>query len=205
LDDARAGLPDPRQTAGTPIASRSPSPRSQFRLLRYYAGQSPEWRARSYAGWAGAGDATAREHRTLGDLMVDLGERLRSLPAAGAYGAWLSDAFTAGTQREYPQELRYQRYIRLPNSSARFEPDEGQERLRCVVRSGPIDRPQTETAVALNSEARPIVDWRQLTMFSDVSPAARSRPSTFAALGYAARSATTWTGTASLNFRTRPA
>jgi hypothetical protein len=128
-------------------------------LLRYYAGQSPEWRARSYAGWAGAGDTTAREHRTLEDLMVDLGERLRSLPAADAYGAWLSDAFTAGTQREYPRDLRYQRYIRLPNSSARFEPDEAPGRLRCVVRSGPIDRPQAETAVALNNEARPIVDW----------------------------------------------
>src|SRR4029078_11615744 len=126
-----------------------------------YAGQSPEWRARSYAGWAGAGAgaAMAREHRTLGDLMVDLGERLRSLTAADAYGAWLSDAFAAGTQREYPRDLRYQRYIRLPNSSVRFEQAEAPGRLVCIVRSGPIDRPQPETAVALNSEARPLVDW----------------------------------------------
>jgi hypothetical protein len=130
-------------------------------LLRYYAGQSPAWRARSYGGWAhdGDGDGAAREHRALGDLMVDLGERLRALPAADAYGAWLSDAYTAGTQREYPQDLRFQRYIRLPNSSARFEPDESPERLRCIVRSGPTDRPQAETVTALNSVARPIVDW----------------------------------------------
>jgi len=128
-------------------------------LLRYYAGQSPAWRARSYAGWAGADDATAREHRALGDLMVDLGERLRSLPASDAYGAWLSDAFTAGNHRATTRELQYERYIRLPNSSVRFEPDEAPERQRCLVRSGPTDRPQAETAVALNTVARPIVEW----------------------------------------------
>lgn len=128
-------------------------------LLRHYAGQSPEWRARSYGGWAALGSATDREHQGLGALMADLGERLRVLSPGDAYGAWCSDGFTSGTQRAYPLSARFDRYVRLPNSSVRYEDGEVSGLARCIVRSGPTDRAQAETTLAISDEVRPLIDW----------------------------------------------
>jgi hypothetical protein len=128
-------------------------------LLRHYAGQSPEWRARSYGGWAAAGPATDLEQRKLGALMADLAERLPTLSPRDAYGAWWSEGFTNGTQGQYPMHARFDRYVRLPNSSVRYE-DVGTTGLAtCIVRSGPTDRPQAETVLAISDEVRPVIDW----------------------------------------------
>jgi 50S ribosomal protein L16 3-hydroxylase len=128
-------------------------------LLRHYAGQSPEWRARSYGGWAAAGPATNLEQQKVGALMVDLAERLPTLPPRDAYGAWWSEGFTNGTQGQYPLEARFDRYVRLPNSSVRYEGVATSGLATCIVRSGPTDRPQAQTVLAISNEVRPVVDW----------------------------------------------
>lgn len=142
------------------VAVRAPSRLDLLQnLLRYYAGQAPEWRARSYDGWAKDPSECAHEHATFGALLVDLGERLRTLPAADAFSAWSSHAYTVGTQTEYARNNRFARFIRLPNSSVRFEDDAALGKLRCIVRSGPTNRPQAQTALAFHVEARVVVDW----------------------------------------------
>jgi hypothetical protein len=137
-------------------------------LLRHYAGQSPEWRARSYGGWPTDATVTTageveRERRRLGALMADLGERLRTLPAADAYHAWWSEGFTTGTQGQYPLHARFDRYIRLPNSAIRYDDGMAAELVRCTVRSGPTDRPQAETALGVSAEVRPVIEWVERT------------------------------------------
>jgi hypothetical protein len=142
------------------VAVRAPSRLDLLQnLLRYYAGQAPEWRARSYGGWPSEGDVETHEQQSLAALMLDLGERLRTLPASDAFGAWTSHAYTVGSQTEYPRRTRFQRFIRLPNSSVRFEDDAALGKLRCIVHSGPTNRPQAQTVLAFHPEARPIVDW----------------------------------------------
>jgi hypothetical protein len=142
------------------VAVRAPSRLDLLQnLLRYYAGQAPEWRARSYDGWASDPSEYTHEHAAFGALLVDLGERLRTLPAADAFGAWSSHAYTIGTQSEYTRRTRFARFIRLPNSSVRFEDDPALGKLRCVVRSGPTNRPQAQTVLAFHVEARVVVDW----------------------------------------------
>lgn len=128
-------------------------------LLRHYAGQSPEWRTRSYGGWAEAGPATHLEHQKLGALMANLAERLPTLPPSDAYGAWWSEGFTNGTQGQYPMEARFERYVRLPNSSVRYGDAATSGLATCIVRSGPTDRPQAETLLAISDDVRPVVDW----------------------------------------------
>jgi hypothetical protein len=128
-------------------------------LLRHYAGQSPEWRARSYGGWAATGPATNLERQKLGALMADLAERLPTVPSRDAYGAWWSECFTDGTQGHYPLEARFDRYVRLPNSSVRYAGAATSGLATCIVRSGPTDRPQAETVLAISDEVRPVVDW----------------------------------------------
>ncbi len=145
-------------------------------LLRHYAGQSPEWRARGYGGWA-AGEAAGREQDALAGLMGDLAGRLRTLPASDAYKAWSSEAFTTGGQRQYPVDLRFTRYIRLPNSSLRYEAGDVAGLSRCTVLSGPTDRPQAETGLAVSEEVRPIIDWVLGTAAAfSVEDAARAFP-----------------------------
>ena len=144
------------------VAVRAPSRLAiVLNLLRHYAGQSPEWRARSYGGWVVFGGAAMNfERQKLTALMADLAERLPSLPARDAYGAWLSEGFTLGTQRRDPLETRFDRYIRLPNSSVRYETDGATDLTNCIVRSGPTDRPQAETVLAIGrDDVRPVVDW----------------------------------------------
>ncbi len=128
-------------------------------LLRHYAGQSAEWRARSYGGWADVGAARDLEHQKLGALMADLAQRLPRLSPADAYPAWWSEGFTTGTQARYPMQARFARYVRLPNSSVRYTDGPSAGLATCVVRSGPTDRPQAETRVAISDEVRPVIDW----------------------------------------------
>src|SRR3569623_2739139 len=107
----------PGESLSVVVVIRAPSRRALWlNLLRHYAGQSPAWRARSYAGWT-SGAAAEREHQALATLMSDLGERLRTLPAGDAYKAWLSEGFTTGTQGQYPLDVRLARYKRQPNTS----------------------------------------------------------------------------------------
>jgi hypothetical protein len=99
------------------------------------------------------------ERQKLTALMADLAARLPSLPAGDAYGAWRSEGFTTGTQGHYPLGARFDRYVRLPNSSVRYEGTGPSGLATCIVRSGPTDRPQAETVLAISDEVRPVVDW----------------------------------------------
>jgi 50S ribosomal protein L16 3-hydroxylase len=149
-----------RESVSLIVVVRAPSRLEiVLNLLRHYAAQSPEWRARSYGGWAVPGRAMNAERQKLTTLMADLAERLPALPARDAYGAWWSEGFTTGTQGRYPLECRFERYVRLPNSSVRYEGTGPSGLATCVVRSGPMDRPQAETVLAISDEVRPVVDW----------------------------------------------
>lgn len=127
-------------------------------LLDYYAGQAPEWRARAYGAWSNDASASA-EHAALKRLTAELGSRLATLDTRAAYGAWSAHGFATGSLAEYPRGLGYERFIRLPNSTARIEPSDVPGKLRCVVSSGPTSRPQTRFELAFNAEARPVLDW----------------------------------------------
>lgn len=142
------------------VAVRAPSRLDLLlNLLRHYAGQSAAWRARSYGGWGVPATAMTSEHEKLSALITDLADRLPRLPAGDAYRAWWSDAFTTGTQGHYPLEARFDRYVRLPNSSVRYTNAEPSGLATCIVRSGPTDRPQAETALAIGDDVRPVIDW----------------------------------------------
>ena len=142
------------------VVVRAPSRLSLLmNLLRHYAAQSPEWRARSYGGWAPQGSAMHAEREKLTALMADLAERLPGLPARDAYGAWLSDAFTTGIQTHYPLNARFERYVRLANSSIRYDVSGESGLTTCVVLSGATDRPQVETAFGVTDEVLPVIDW----------------------------------------------
>ena len=127
-------------------------------LLDYYAGQAPEWRARAYGAWSNDAGAAA-EHAALERLTAELGTRLATLDARAAYGAWSAHGFATGSLADYPRTLDYERFIRLPSSTARIEPSDVPGKLRCVVSSGPPSRPQNEFELAFNAEARPVLDW----------------------------------------------
>ncbi len=77
---------------------------------------------------------------------------------ADAFKAWLAHGFAVGTQAEYPSTQRFERFVRLPSSSLRFEHDAASGKLRCIVHSGPTNRPQTQTVLAIEPQARPVVD-----------------------------------------------
>jgi hypothetical protein len=144
------------------VVVRAPSRLDLFlNLVQYYASQAPAWRTPAYAGWAEDGEANANETRELARLMLELGERLRSgaLPARAAYAAYSAHGYTVGSQTEYPLGARFDRYIRLPNSSVEFEPGAAGEKLRFTVTAGPTHRPQARTPLALNAEARPVLEW----------------------------------------------
>jgi hypothetical protein len=128
-------------------------------FLRYYASQSPEWRARPYGAFAGEEEGSAAERERFAELTVALAHRLAGLETSGAFGAWSAHGYTVGTQAEYPRGVLFERYIRLPNSTVRIEPDEASGKLHCVVESGPTNRPAARTPLAFNAHARPIVDW----------------------------------------------
>jgi len=149
-----------RESLSIVVVVRAPSRLAiVLNLLRHYMGQSPEWRARSYGGWAAAGLATNVEQRKLGALIAGLAERLPTLPPGDAYGAWWSEAFTNGTQGQYPLGARFDRYVRLPNSSVLYKDAATSDLANCIVRSGPTDRPQAETVLAISDDVRPVIDW----------------------------------------------
>lgn len=130
-------------------------------LLRHYAGQSANWRTPVYAGWADGAEA-AREQAALRDLITDLGRRLSAHAGAlaeSAPSAWSIDGYATGALSKYPVATRFTRFVRLPNSTLAFEDDPTPGKLRCVVKSGPMHRPQARTVLALNVEARQIVEW----------------------------------------------
>jgi hypothetical protein len=150
----------PGESLSLVVAVRAPSQLDLLQnLLGYYASQSPAWRARPYGGWSPAPDQARAPELELGRLIADLSERLKSLPVADAFKAWSAHGYIMGACSEYAPSLRFERYIRLPNSSVRFEDDAALGKLRCVVHSGPTNRPQTETILGIEHEARPLLDW----------------------------------------------
>jgi len=142
------------------VAVRAPSHLDLLQnLLVYYAGQSPAWRARAYGGWAAEPRAALLAESELSRLMADLSERLQRLPAADAFKAWSAHGYAMGTQSESVHHLRFERYFRIPSSSLRFEDDAALGKMRCIVLSGPTNRPQAQTVLAVEHQARPLLDW----------------------------------------------
>lgn len=128
-------------------------------FLRYYASQSPEWRARPYGAFAADPPAAATEHDALARLLAELGPRLSSLSPRAAFDAWRSHGHSVGALADYPRDARFERYIRIPNSSLEFKPSGADGKLGCVVQSGPTSRPRASTELAVNEEARPVLEW----------------------------------------------
>jgi hypothetical protein len=142
------------------VAVRAPSRLDVLQnFLHYYASQSPAWRARAYDGWSSEPQVAEPARAELAKLLADLSVRLPRLEVADAFKAWLAHGFAAGTQAEYSSTQRFGRFIRLPNSSLRFEDDAASGKLRCIVYSGPTNRPQAQTVLAIEPQARPVVDW----------------------------------------------
>ena len=142
------------------VAVRAPS-RLEVLLnfVRYYAGQSPAFRARPYGAWSNDADTSRAEHEALAQLGAELGQRLGALQGRDAFDALTAHGFSVGVQSEYPRNARFERYVRLPNSSVRFEDDPTPGKFRCVVLSGPTHRPQARTVLGFNVEVRPVIDW----------------------------------------------
>lgn len=132
-------------------------------LLRYYASQAPEWRARPYGGFAVDPATKAAEHETLARLLGELGARLPSLPSGRAFDAWRSHGHSVGALADYPRDVRFERYIRIPNSSLTFKASDAGDKIGCIVQSGPTSRPQLRTELAVNEEARPVLEWVLVT------------------------------------------
>lgn len=150
----------PEHALSLVVSVRAPSRLdTALNLIRYYAQQSPAWRESAYAGWSADPALVEAERSAFAKLFSELGERLTRLPTTDAFAALSVDSFTKGTLTEYPQGARFARFIRLPNSSAAFEEDAALGKLRCVVKSGPFNRPQAETLLAFESQARCIVEW----------------------------------------------
>jgi 50S ribosomal protein L16 3-hydroxylase len=142
------------------VAVRAPSRLDvALNLIRYYAAQSPAWRESAYTAWSSDPDLAEHEQSAFAQLFAELGERLTRLPTEDAFAALSLDAFSKGTLTEYPQGARFARFIKLPNSSATFEPDAELGKLRCVVKSGPFNRPPVETVLAFETHARGVVEW----------------------------------------------
>lgn len=145
------------------VVVRAPSRLSLLgNLLRYYAGQSEEFRAPAYGGWSTDAHLREREHANLARLLEDLAGRLRTLPAADAYEAWSLTEFLSGS-RAYPHGAKFSRYVRIPRASVRFEAAPEPERVICVVSSGPATQPATETKLLIAAHARGIVEWISTT------------------------------------------
>jgi hypothetical protein len=160
------------------VAVRAPS-RLEVLLnfVRYYAGQSPEWRLRPYGAWSNDEQTAQSEHIELARLASELGKRLEGVPARDAFDALTAHGFSVGTQSTYPQNARFERYVRLPNSSVRLEDDAVPGKFRCIVSSGPTHRPQAQTVIGFRLAARPLIEWilEQRREFT-VSEAARRFP-----------------------------
>jgi len=150
----------PGESLSLVVAVRAPSYLELLQtLLGHYAGQSKAWRARPYGGWSREPDVACSAAGELTELMHDLSERLKRLPAVQAFKAWSAHGYVLGTQSEYAVTQRFERYIRLPNSSLHVEADPTLGKLRCTVLSGPSNRPQAQTVLGIEHEARPVMDW----------------------------------------------
>jgi len=150
----------PTDSLSLVVAVRAPSHLDLLHtLLSHYAGQSPAWRARPYGGWGTEPVAALSAEAELARLMSDLGERMKQLPAADAFKAWTGHSFATGVYSEYWGKPRFERFIRLPNSSVEFADVEALGKLRCTVLSGPRNRPRAQTTLAIEREARPVLDW----------------------------------------------
>jgi hypothetical protein len=150
----------PSDSLSLVVAVRAPSHLDLLQnLLSHYASQSPAWRARPYGGWSREPPIAGAAETELTSLMRDLSQRLARLPATDAFKAWSAHGFAIGTQSEYALSQRFERYIRLPNSSVRFEDDTALGKLRCTVSSGPTNRLQAQTVLGIAHEARPVLDW----------------------------------------------
>ena len=150
----------PEESLSLVVAVRAPSRLSVLlNVLQYYLGQAPSWRARSYGGWSADASVAAEAHESWAPLLANLAARLPSLPAEAAHQAWGVHGFTVGSQKQYPMEARFERYIRLPNSTLEMEMDAALGKLRCTVLSGPNIRPQAQTVIGINPEARGLIDW----------------------------------------------
>jgi hypothetical protein len=150
----------PSDSLSLVVAVRAPSHLDVLQnLLGYYASQSPAWRARPYGAWARDAVTAEGAERELSRLIAELSGRLKELRAADAFKAWSAHGYTIGSQSEYAAHQRFERYIRLPNSSVSFEDDAALGKLRCVVHSGPTNRPQAQTVLGIEHAARPVLDW----------------------------------------------
>ncbi len=127
-------------------------------LLRYYAGQSEAFRARPYGGFSSEPAISDNERVALGELLVDLGERLKRLPADEAFKAWSVNGHLENGLA-YPRGMAFSRYMRLPSSQATFEAGHDDAHVLCLVRSGPATRPQNEAKLHFHAHARRIVEW----------------------------------------------
>jgi quercetin dioxygenase-like cupin family protein len=146
------------ETLSLVVAVRAPSRLDLLlNLLRYYAGQAPAWRERTYGGWSSDQTVAEQEHDSWAPLLADLAKRLQGLPLASAYQAWSANGFITGAYTEYPS-APFERFIRLPNSSLELV-DGAQGKLRCIVLSGPNHRPQNRVELGIDPEARPVVEW----------------------------------------------
>lgn len=140
------------------VAVRAPSRLDLLlNLLRYYAGQAPAWRERTYGGWSSDQKVAEQEHASWAPMLADLATRLQSLPLDSAHQAWSANGFITGAHIEYPP-APFERFIRLPNSSLELAED-ATGKLRCTVLSGPNHRPQNRVTLGIDPEARPVVEW----------------------------------------------
>jgi len=126
--------------------------------LDHYAGQSPDWRARSYGAWAGDAGAAA-EHATFARLTAELARRLPGLPPAEAVTAWSTHGYATGSLLEYERTLPGARFIRLPSSHLRIEPSDLPGKLRCVVSSGSPEHAPANAELAFDAKSRPVLEW----------------------------------------------
>lgn len=142
------------------VAVRAPSYLDVLQnLLAYFAGQAPSWRARTYGAWSTDPSFASAPAQELSRLLEELRARFDELTPPDAFKAWSAHGYAVGTQADYPMHLRFERYIRLPSSSVRFEDDAEPAKLRCMVTSGPTNRPRAQTVLAIEREARPVLDW----------------------------------------------
>jgi Cupin superfamily protein len=142
------------------VAVRAPSQLDLLlNLLRYYGGQAPPLRARSYGAWSSDPAERAAASAAWSDQLTELAARLTSLPAEAAHAAWCVQGVIKGTLGDYPEHLRFERFIRLPSSSITFGELTPEGKLSCSVLSGPNHRPQNRTLLGIHPEAREVVAW----------------------------------------------
>lgn len=148
----------PSESLSVVIAVRAPSYLDILeRYIRYYAGQSADWRARAYGGWADHSGPTSAVHENFASLMADLGARFQKLPVADAFSTWVVHAPLVDIRARYGTGDRFDRYIRSPGATLNFEQAREGGDIHCVIKSGPTNRLQARFVIAVGEEARAIV------------------------------------------------